>query len=322
MKKVLKSIGFLLQETSPIYVASIPGRWLLEHATPSWRIKDPKKGFQRVVKEDRARRIALAVLDQQRTFPNSIVLATNTKDFKFENGKLELFDEAKFLVVDGQHRLWAQNFSDYDANYSCNIHCDLSEIEMARLFLEINDTQKRVPSSLRWDLVRLVRPNDDPYAIEASDIIYSLATEETSPLFQRIDLTGEQAAIQLKQGSLAPELKYIFSKAGSIKKLDVESKYEFLEKYFTAIKNLDSTGWHNTSSNFYQARVLRMLVRLLIEIVSRKKGDLMKYKVSDFNQYLKKIDKDTLETQKIKAKQGAAGMREIYNEIRSQVFSG
>ena len=320
MKKAIKCAGFLLQEKPPIYVASISGKWLLSHATPSWRIKDPVKGFQRVVKQDRARQIAVAVLDQQRTFPNSIVLATNMKSFEFINNQLEISDDAKFLVIDGQHRLWAQHFSEYEAVYSCNIHCNLNEVEMARLFLEINDNQKRVPSSLRWDLVRLVRPEDDPYAVAAAELVYALAMDDTSPLYQRIDLTGEQKEITLKQGSLAPELKQVLSKAGPIKKLDFEAQYEIFERYFTAIKDLDSKGWNDASSPFYQARILRVLIRLLPEIVKHDKKALEKLTVSDFLRYLNKIDKDSLDTEKIKAKQGAAGMQEIYQEIMKQIF--
>jgi DGQHR domain-containing protein len=194
--------GFELQNNPKIYFTSIPGKWLLNRATPSWRIENPQLGFQRLVKEDRARQIALTVLDQKRTFPNAIVLATDKEEFDYSRGKLNLPDKVKFLVVDGQHRLYAQKFSEYEANYACLIHMGLSEVNMANLFLEINDNQKRVPSSLRWDLVRLVRPEDDPTAIAASEIVYSLSTEKTSPMYQRIDLTGEQNEIQIKQGSI------------------------------------------------------------------------------------------------------------------------
>jgi hypothetical protein len=69
--------GFEFQKKPRIYHALIPGRWLLERTTPSWRIKDPVQGFQRLIREERARQIAVAVLDQGRSFPNSIVLARN-----------------------------------------------------------------------------------------------------------------------------------------------------------------------------------------------------------------------------------------------------
>src|SRR6058998_1980183 len=203
--------GLELQSAPQIYFTALPGHWLLNHSTPRWRIKDPKKGFQRVVKEERAREIAIAVLDQRRTFPNAIVLATDYKTFGNTDGNIEIPSDILFLVVDGQHRLWAQKFAAYEAKYACVVHMGLTEVDMARLFLEINDNQKRVPSSLRWDLVRLVRPDDDPHAIAATELVWQLANERPSPLYQRVDLTGEQKEISLKQGSLAPEIKTLVS---------------------------------------------------------------------------------------------------------------
>jgi hypothetical protein len=65
---------------------------------------------------------------------------------------------------------------------------------MAALFLEINDNQRRVPSSLRWDLVRLVRSDDQATAMTA-DIVYELAERKESPFYDvGIDLTGEKTA--------------------------------------------------------------------------------------------------------------------------------
>ena len=69
--------GFLLQKDPTIIFATLPGTWLLQHTTPSWRYSNPEEGFQRMVDTKRARDIALAVLDQHRTFPNAIVLATD-----------------------------------------------------------------------------------------------------------------------------------------------------------------------------------------------------------------------------------------------------
>lgn len=125
--------GFLLQDSPKIYVARVPGRWLIKHATPSWRVDDPEKGFQRIVNEKRAVQIARTVLDGGRTFPNAIVLATDRETVTCDKGKVTLPDRIKFLVVDGQHRLWAQNFSIFEAEYTCLIHFGLSEEEMASL---------------------------------------------------------------------------------------------------------------------------------------------------------------------------------------------
>ena len=301
--------GFLLQDPSRIYVSAISGTWLLRHTTPSWRIKDPELGFQRVVSEERARKIALAVLDQRRTFPNAIVLATNLPRFKINVTNIQIPATVKFLVVDGQHRLWAQKFSKFDAKYSCLIHMGLSEVEMARLFLEINDNQKRVPSSLRWDLVRLVRPEDDLEAVAAADLVLLLATEERSPLYQRIDLTGEQSEIQLKQGSLAPEIKSYFSRHSPLYALSFEQQYKIVSQYIIAIRELDRDRWGKPESPYYRARVLRALLRLLPELIRNIPKDITKLTYRDFLPFLVKIDEAMLDPNVIRA-----GTRKRRNE--------
>ena len=313
--------GFQLQEAPRIYVAAIRGRWLLERTTPSWRIENPVQGFQRVVRQTRAREIAFAVLDQGRTFPNSIVLATDIGEFCLRDGSLSVPFNARFLVVDGQHRLWAQSFSNCDALYSCVIHMGLSEVEMARLFLEINDNQKRVPSSLRWDLVRLVRPDDDPEAIGAAEMVYLLATGDESPLYQRVDLTGEQPEIRLKQGSIAPALRLLLTRRSPIHHLSFEQQYQVIMQYLTAVKEFDRDGWITGNSVFYGARVLRALLRLLTDLVVHIGGDPTDLTYELFLAYLKKIDASSLSWHALRAAQGEAGVRAIYRQMYDQVFA-
>lgn len=312
--------GFLLQDSPRIYVAAISGAWLLQRTTPSWRINDPEKGFQRIVREKRAREIALAVLDQQRTFPNAIVLATDRPELDVTNGTLLIPSSTKFLVVDGQHRLWAQKFSSYKAQYPCIIHTDLSEVEMAHLFLEINDNQKRVPSSLRWDLVRLVRPEDDPAAIAAADMVFLLATEEQSPLFQRVDLTGEQSEITLKQGSLAPGLKSLLTKRSPLFDSSFDQQYQVVTQYFIAVREIDRDRWGKKDSPFYRARVLRALLRLLPDLIRSIGQDPTTLMYHHFLPLLNKIDEASLHSDIIIAAQGSAGIKAIYDQIYAQVF--
>ena len=310
--------GFLLQEDPAIFCAMLGGDWLLQHTTPSWRIKDPQTGFQRMVRSPRAREIALAVLDQHRTFPNAIVLATDLSSIDAGSGQVGIPEDALFLIVDGQHRLWAQQFSEYRAPYACLIHTGLSVEEMANLFLEINDTQKRVPSSLRWDLVRLVRPDDDPEGIGAAEIVYLLATEEESPFFQRIDLTGEQSELQIKQGSLAPEFKTLLSRRSSLRDLTFQEQYDAVLQYSIAISQVDSDYWGRPESVFFKARVLRAMFRLLSNLAADLTGQPLT--AQSFLPYLLRIDQQSLDPEAIRSVQGSAGIRAISVSIRSQMF--
>lgn len=317
--------GLKLQDEPAIWVAVISGRWLLERTTPSWRIEDPVSGFQRRVDQDRAKEIATTVLDAGRTFPNAIVLATNVQHIDNHDCIIEFPEKVKFLVVDGQHRLWAQHFSKVAINYCCLIHLGLTEKEMAQLFVEINDNQKRVPSSLRWDLVRLVRREDDPNGVRAVDLLYDLNNIKSSPLFQRIDLTGEQKEISIKQGSLAPPIKSLVSKRGSgLFDVPYDLQLKVLIAFFSSIRELDSDGWDNANGRLYKARVLRALLRLLMDILEKEvhKGGatIAGMTARKFLAYINRIDLGSLDPDEIRGQQGAAGVKAIYDTIRGQVF--
>ena len=310
--------GFQLQESPSIFCAKLSGHWLLQCTTPSWRIQDPEAGFQRMVQQKRARQISLAVLDQQRTFPNALVLATDSTAIQESSGLVNIPSGIRFLVVDGQHRLWAQNFSEFPAHYACLIHTGLSVEDMANLFLEINDNQKRVPSSLRWDLVRLVQPEEDPEGIAAAEITYLLATEEESPFFQRIDLTGEQSELQIKQGSLAPEFKSLVSRRSPLREFGFQRQYDVILEYSVAISQIDSDNWGQPNSAFFKARVLRALYKLLPDIITDCSDQELSTAI--FLTYLQRINESSLDPEWIRAVQGSAGIRAIYSQVKSQAI--
>jgi DNA sulfur modification protein DndB len=309
-----------LQASPGVYVVVLPGKWLLQHTTPSWRAKDPIQGFQRIVNEARAKQIAKTVLDRDRVFPNAITLASDLKEFQHSGSAILLPSKVKFLVVDGQHRLWAQHFSVRDAQYACIIHLNKSEREMAELFLEINDNQRRVPSSLRWDLVRLVRPEGDESAVMAAELVFELANREDSPFYISIDLTGEQKDLGIKQGSLAPEIKSLISKTRKERDIAFDDYATLLIRFFSAVRSLDPKGWGDTSSTYYKARVLRALLRVLTDIVLGP-HTLSHLTAPFLLKELRKIDPATLSDARVRAAQGAAGVTDLYREMKEQVFA-
>lgn len=318
--------GIQLQESPPVYVTVMSGMWLVKHTTPSWRATDPVKGFQRIVKEARAKEIAYTVLDRGRTFPNAITLATNLKELKRAGDRLVIPARTKFLVVDGQHRLWAQTYSKRDGQYACIVHLNKTEKEMAELFLEINDTQRRVPSSLRWDLVRLVRPEGDEAAIMAAELVYELSIRTDSPFYVLIDLTGENIdngttdKTSVKQGSLAPELKTLVVRTKKVHDATFDDYASLLIRYFSAVKSLDPSGWGNPKSTYYKTRVLRALVRVLTDLTLKAKS-FDELTATKLRAVLKNIDPETLSEERVKTAQGAAGVQQLYQEMAKQVLA-
>lgn len=319
IKSGLDVPGISLRDEPKVYLAALPGRWLLGHSTPSWRANDPKQGFQRIVKEARARQIAKMVLDTGRSFPNAITLATKAKSFQISGCSLHLPANAKFLVVDGQHRLWAQNYSAVEGTYPCIVHMDRTEPQMAELFLEINDNQRRVPSSLRWDLVRLVRTDDQATAMTA-DIVYELSQRKESPFYAGIDLTGEKKELTIKQGSLAPEIRTLISR--NLKKKGATDDFEdylgLLIRFFVALRSLDPENWGVANSTYFKARVLRALIRVLSDMISQTPFEQLT--TQRMRTMLERIDAATLSEEAVRKAQGSAGVQDLYQQMRNQVL--
>jgi DGQHR domain-containing protein len=324
-RKGVSVFGIALHENPDVYVTALDGQWLLEHSTPSWRIDDPQMGFQRIVKAQRAKDIARTVLDTHRTFPNAITLATTTKRFPLKDHVLKVPGNAKFLVVDGQHRLWAQKYSKVSGRYPCIVHMDRTEQQMAELFLEINDNQKRVPSSLRWDLIRLVRSADLSSVITV-DIVYELATRKESPFYSvepgysvGIDLTGEKKELTIKQGSLAPEIRKLVQQY-SKRKIggELEDYVSLLIRFFVAIRSLDPDKWGTPQSVFFKARVLRALLRVLADMLAAAR--ISELTTEKLREKLQLVDQSTLSDIAVRRMQGSAGVQDLYDQMRTQIF--
>jgi DNA sulfur modification protein DndB len=320
---MIKVSGFSYNNDPKVFVAKISGKWILEHSRPSWRIDDPMEGFQRIVDQKRARIIASQVLDSGRSFPNAIIISCKDNPVTSEDsGTLSIKDESDFLIIDGQHRLYAQNFSNFNADFVCIIHVSLSEEDMARLFIEINDNQKRVPSSLRWDLIRLTKDDVDLPERRAVDIIYELVmVDRSSPVYQKVDLTGENNEITLKQGSLAPDISTLLKKKGHFRDLETyEKQKSLLLTYFTALKQWDEKGWHEGTSLFAQNRGLRVAIQLVNTFIEKIDHKDVVNDPTLFSEFLLRLNKEDLTLERIKALQGGAGMNEIKKMIEKQLW--
>ena len=310
--------GFVFSENPNIFITSLKGKWLIERCTMSWRIDKPKKGFQRKLNERRLIAISKAVLENHRPFPNAIILACDNIPYSEKGGGKFIMDtSSKFLIIDGQHRLYSQEFSEFDADFACMIHTGIDEQEMAYLFKEINDTQKRVPSSLRWDLIRLIEEDTDLPERKAVDIIYDLVmVDRDSPIYQRVDLTGEVPSLKLKQGSLAPEIRQLLKSKGPFKNFEeYEIQKSIIKTYLIALRDFDLSGWKDETNIFLKNRILRVAFQCLNKLIEEIDNEDLIYNPIHFSKFINEIDKENYAKEKIVGLQGGAGMSEIKKQM-------
>jgi DGQHR domain-containing protein len=125
----------------------------------STRDEDPKKGFQRLLDEKRAKQIADYIDLGFGTVPTSIVLSAQTAaNLKIiGSGKtLEFIDNPKaFLILDGQHRVFGFSLAKTSLRVPVVIYNNLTPRDESRLFIDINTKQRPVPNELLLDIKKL-----------------------------------------------------------------------------------------------------------------------------------------------------------------------
>lgn len=128
------------------------------------REEDPKSGFQRTLEVKRAHEIASYIDSGLGTIPNSIVLSAQPDaGLKILGGKTLEFNDAPkaFLVLDGQHRVYGFSLAKTELRVPVVIYDNLTRIEETRLFIDINTTQRPVPSALLLDIRKLAEYQDE-----------------------------------------------------------------------------------------------------------------------------------------------------------------
>lgn len=91
-----------------------------------------------------------------------------------------------------------------------------------------------------------------------------------------------------------------------------------LIRFFAAIRSLDPTGWGQPRSTFFQARVLRALLRVLSDMIVQE-GDVHSLTTLKLREQLKRIDPNTLAPENVRRVQGSAGVHDLYMQMRDQV---
>ncbi|MEK7286513.1 MAG: DGQHR domain-containing protein [Nitrospirota bacterium] len=204
---------------------------------------DTGVGYQRLLNEGRAKRLAEYLIDGQTEkdafLPTSIFLAT-TKDIPFDSSTntitFEVSQVGPFNVVDGQHRIAGlvlaadKNPELLQFEIPVNIAVNLDDISQMCHFLIVNTTQRSVDKSIEQQIVarltkmvglekmptiprwirKQVEKGDDARALSVANF---LNTDAGSPWLGKIRMANDETAdATINQKSFINSIKkYIFS---------------------------------------------------------------------------------------------------------------
>lgn len=144
------------QNGKTFLIAAIDSDILKEMCFVSRKKEDPLKGFQRLLNEKRAKKIATYLDVEKGIIPSALIVsAQNNAKLRFDSkAKKVSFEKApeSLLVIDGQHRLYGLFESKENYEIPVVIFDSLNSSDEVKLFIDINTTQKGVPTALILDI--------------------------------------------------------------------------------------------------------------------------------------------------------------------------
>ncbi len=173
---------------------------------------EASEAYQRLLNRTRLRDIG-RYIDKGGYFPNSIIINIETKrkrDLRFDQLSTADHDSDTSLgilhlprtyrsafIVDGQHRLYGYSKATSQSHHTVHVVAllNLPSREQARIFVDINHTQKSVPTNLLRSIMADFNwaSDDARQAISAlkTRLLRRLNYDESSPLYKRIVLAEE-----------------------------------------------------------------------------------------------------------------------------------
>lgn len=162
--RIRYSASLILQGEKQFFSVTMPTDVLAQCCYVTTRDEDQEAGFQRVLDHKRALDIAHYIDSGAGTIPGSIILSAQAdSQLKLIGGGKTIeftLSRKAFLVLDGQHRVYGFSMADTAFRVPVVIYSNLTAVEEARLFIDINTKQRPVPNELLLDIKQLALRED------------------------------------------------------------------------------------------------------------------------------------------------------------------
>jgi DGQHR domain-containing protein len=221
------------------------------------RKQDPDGGFQRALDHKRAQEIADYIDLNIVPIPNAIILSAQ-QEAELEIDKygktLSIKDSPRaFLILDGQHRVYGFKLANNKSlRVPVVIFNNLTKMEEARLFIDINTKQRPVPNELLLDIKKLAQSenNQETFARDLFDLLQT----DPSSCMKGLMSPHESAVGKISRVTFRSALTGIY---GTLKEYEPDAIFRVLNPYlqaFTLILNkLGSKSPLITNSTVFKA---------------------------------------------------------------------
>jgi DNA sulfur modification protein DndB len=277
------------QNDKTFYVSILPNDVLKSVCFVSRRDEDSEKGFQRTLNETRAKDIARYLDELKGIIPSALILsAQDNARLTIDSNKREISfvtNPNSFMVLDGQHRLYGLLKSTKKYVIPVIIFNKLNSTQEVNLFIDINTTQKGVPTTLLLDIKNLSGRE-------------SKKEDRQRQLFDRLNKESVMAGLfspsksqvgKITRVSFNQSTNEIFD-SGFFQDKDNETIFKGVKNYLEAaekvFKKSKSEKAKLTNSMFF-----RSLFAIYHEVVDKALKDYSDLKVESFTNVLDPISK-------------------------------
>lgn len=285
------SVSLITQGNHRFYSGTMDIDKIASTCTTNPRESDPLLGFQRTLDIKRAEAIADYV-QAGGTIPSSIILsAQEPAQLVYSSTKRSMtFQVVKnaFLILDGQHRVYGfQKLLERDGSAKYRIpviiYQDLTPMQEASLFIDINTLQRPVPKELLLDIKKLaLRENAEE---EMLDLLFTHFEEERDSFLlnrlSRFDKKKDKISKVTFYDSLRPIIREF--NISNTSKL-----YRIINSYFHAAKDISDESGFDLNSIVTKPIVFKILIahsKSVISLIWGNNPDELD-KISEHKKYL------------------------------------
>lgn len=283
------SVTLITQGEHKFYSGTMEIDLIASTCSTNPREDNPLDGFQRTLDEGRAIAISNYIRNGG-TIPSSIILSAQSSAELIYNSKNKTIsfneNQGAFLILDGQHRVYGfRKLLNEGSKYRVPviIYNELTPIQEARIFIDINTLQRPVPKELLLDIKRLAdRESDDERMLD--ELFTNFESKPDSYLLNKLSRFDKQKG-KISKVTFYDAMKPIL-KEFNISNTD--RLYKIINTFFLAADDVSEIYRFNLDTSITKATLFKILVahsRAIITMISDSNADDID-KISEHKKYL------------------------------------
>lgn len=305
-----------VQNEHIFYIAVMNSKDLDEMCFVSRRKDDANKGFQRLLSKKRANEITKYLDSGKGVIPSALIVSAQAQaglEYDEHTGRifLERIEDA-LMVLDGQHRLYGMKNATHNYDIPVVVFANLTPQEEIRQFIDINTTQKGVPSALILDIKE---PAGIETALEERQRILFQKLKENSVL-SGLMAENESKAGKITKPSFNAATKSLFE-GGPLSNATDTNIYAAVKNYLEAVVTIFRLS-EKTEAKITKNILFKAFMQLFNEIVDKCISQYGNLKTESFIEYMEPLQ--YLEYENYTGSNKATESR-IINDIRKALHA-